>query len=223
MGSMGYYVWKSNSNKTENTVTSDKASVSTEKTTSEVSDKQKTMQSASFDSGLGVDVSLSYPDTWAMVASKLTKDSGSVGQSISLTAPDKSLTVQYDINNFGLGGACMPEEQGVITTINVEKVVGYDKVKYVELATSNSKSGSGRSSFSLMSTDKVTSTAIGKSECSLYLADVVGLGGVNDVHMITSIKPKDSSDSLSNTNYNTVMKGTYYAEAKAILLSTVVK
>lgn len=226
----GYYVRGSNrpEQKTakitdsDNSAGGDPTIVKTDKDTTPKTDKENTkLLEGSMDNGLGVEVSFKYSETWAIDKSKFTEDRGNVGQSVTLTSPTNSLTVTYEVNNYGLGGYCAPEENGLITSLKIEDVVGYDKVKYVEYS---SETGDYFSGFALLSKDKVASSGVGKSICEPYLANVVDLGKLNGVHLVARINPKNNTAAgLDYETYNAVLNDSSYAEAKAILMSTVLR
>lgn len=193
----------------------------------------------SIDSGFGVTLGFTYPSTWKMTSSiegpmPLNSSAGSTTQTIELSSPSGGYKVVYKIGaNGGLGGACSPLEGGKIAYLNTKPLQGFNNAAYVETFFENVAADvqngvvtrtTTMPVISVMQTNKVSATAVQKSACNLYLANVIKLSEPNGVTLLgAKMEISNVSDETMLETFKSKLSGAEYEQAKAILLSTSVK
>ena len=193
----------------------------------------------SIDSGFGVTLDFSYPSVWKMTSSiegpmPLNSSAGSTTQTIELSSPSGEYKVTYKIGaNGGLGGACSPLEGGKIAYLNTKPLQGFNNATYVETFFENVAADvqngvvtrtTTMPVISVMQTNKVSATAVQKSACDIYLADVIKLSEPNGVTLLgAKMEISNVSDETMLETFKSKLSGAEYEQAKAILLSTSVK
>ena len=184
----------------------------------------------------GVDISFSYPETWKVnhtaASNIVTKDA--VDETTTVVSPDGMYTVSYRIGaNGGLGGMCVPEENGTISSIAYEHLSAATALDFVELTTKNNDGTYSRESL-LGQAGKSKNLKVNDTACATYMIGVVPLnpGGETAVTLLNaSIKIKgyndgESPDQLGKkdvASLDRLYSGKDYEAAKTILLSTTVK
>ncbi len=224
IGALGWIFWQNMSrNKDADLHKSDKHATSNkveEREAKLVSGHSELAQSLS-------PLTFKYPETW-----KLNREikgpnppngSDISSEAITITAPDDSMSVGFDISNGGIGGMCVPEEEGKIRSLSYE---GLQNTKGVSFATyvTDDLDGTKHSYAGLIRTvvggsNNVASLKAGDSSCSVYLRNALSVSGsslsLNVMSPSIRINGQDTSPDISSR-----YSGRMYEEAKAILLST---
>ena len=232
LGFAAYFVWNRQKETAQtSTVPRNTVATSTKKTVSKPQSKN-----GSIDSGFGVMMGFKYPSTWKISSviegpMPLNSSEGSTTETIELTSPSGAYKVVYKIGaNGGLGGACDPEDGGKIAYLNTKPLQSFSSTVYAETFFENvvaeKRNGTvlkttTMPSIGLMQADEVNATAVQKSACDIYLADVIKLSDANDVTLIgAKMEIYELSTGAALETFKSKLSGAEYQQAKAILLST---
>lgn len=228
LGFTGYFVWhsqQSTSKTLDQTAKTD--SSASAPATSQTKTAAPKMLSATMDPSIGKQISFSYPDTWKLDKGALQHNPYTV-QKFTVTSPSGKLSVVYETSNGGLGGACIPSEQGTLTTFSTESLADYPAATYVETTFTNGMMDGAVDFAGLMHTAQLngaTKAAKGGSYCDIYLANIIPLYENSDssAHLSAELTFADATIQKDAAKFTAALSGAEYTEAKAILLSTTVK
>lgn len=219
LGAAGYVIWSKQS--ASESKVSEQENDNTPRSPYGAGDKLITSHASD---GLGVDVSFEHPESWKI--SQVTEGpvpivaEQSTSRKTTLKIPSLGhyiVTYEVDVNG-GFGGACDPADTtvGTITKPSSTKTTNFASANYVEYRTSLKPDVTFIGG--LMDTSVVNKTAVGKSQCDLYMAGLIPL---NDDKSIVLVKAQiDTDGTFSVDDTPSIYQ---YDQAKAILLSTQVK
>lgn len=215
VGFAGWYVWKSTNETNKTLDETNQTEQSSTKKSSKI--KQASLKQAKFDSRFGVEISFSYPETWTINETAFKDDQSNVSQSFELTSPNKGLTVNYMLDNNGVGGACLPAESGKIVSLKSADVSGFSGAKLLEAKTSDDY----MNVIALVNAEVVDRAKVGGSSCDIGFAGIIDLHKPNGIHLRSSVRVPGGSNTAAD--FDKITSNADFGEAKQILQSTVVK
>jgi hypothetical protein len=191
----------------------------------------------------GVDLSFSYPEDWTlsrkMTGEKLVSEKNIGEETITITSPDKSYSVLYNIGaNGGLGGMCDPEQAGVIKTFSFSGLNGFPSATFVSRVTSEGgryDSYAGLFTSTLSNGKRIDYSKVkpGDSVCDQYLSYIIGFKSSRKNFNVQSLNMSIQTKGMTYGRFGdkeegfksyddakAAMSGETYEKAKEILLST---
>jgi len=216
--------------------TPEKPLVSTSESESKPAPKPS-LQTGSINPGFGVDLRFQYPADWeetsAVEGSMPLSPTHNTVETITITSPSKQTKVIYRIGaNGGLGGACDPDSGAKLRSKTTVAVPGFSVVRFVEAQFNKQTStpvvpGEENKmvyAMALMDATKAEAAEVGKSDCQLYLANVVELKEEQGVTLLdASVQAQQLTEQSSSDDFAKLKETAEYKAAKAVLLSTTVK
>lgn len=223
IGALGWIFWQnfSKANDTNQRKNDKQSSVKNEPT------KEKLVTGRSELADSISPVTFEYPESWSLSRKSdgpiPPNSDGFSSEAITLRYQNSTLTVNYSLGNGGIGGMCLPEEQGKVVSLSYEGLPNAKGVSYVTYV-HNDLDGTRHSYAGLMRTGgdglkSLSDIKAGDSSCDLSFRGILTIsdGDVTlnvmgpSVHIDGTNEDSDVSDKYS---------GKVYEQAKAILLST---
>ncbi|MBC7943476.1 hypothetical protein H7X68_03195 [Candidatus Saccharibacteria bacterium] len=228
LGSLGFIFWQNVIKK--DVVSSDKTG-STAKT-ADSSSKAAALKTFDFNSVFSVGLKVDYPKDWSVEQTTeglipVDADKGFTQQTVIITSPSGKLSVKYMVAvGGGLGGNCLPDETGKLTTVSNTALSAFAGGSFTEY---NALTGAVYSYFSgIMDTTQASDVKPGDSLCEVAFANVIPLSKSDSTQLLHAkihIKDLDdadgnSKDTIQLADIDSSRKTDEYKQAKAIMLST---
>ena len=188
------------------------------------------LKTASFDVSFPSKLSFSYPENWSVSEDHTgplpIQPSETTVQNYTGVSPSKNYTVKYSVGfGGGLGGSCIPEEQGTIGTLTYTNLSKFSGASFVEETYQGSNQKYTILRAALMRKDSAAEAKAGDSLCKLAFAQVIPLSDNAAMSLIDSYIDSPRFDKLNMTleDIKSVMNTSEYKQATNILLSTVLQ
>jgi hypothetical protein len=171
-----------------------------------------------------------YPSDWKLTE-KTTGEipanpsRGHTSQVIEISSPTGKYSVVYSIGaNGGLGGMCLPEENGVVKSLQYGSITNFPQVGYATYITSNQQGT--HNGFSGLVNNTVAAVKEGDNACELAYSNIINqlkkdTSTVTNLMILdASVHPAGEKEGEQADYYEKLYSGEEFETAKTILLST---